>query len=95
VRFLPDGDESVDVPKDVWDRARVSGEITVEYLEGDPTVNQPVEARRGFGTIALFTVLGLIMVIPGALLVFGPLRGRRHRGKSATRQQPQAPGPYV
>ena len=79
IRFLPDGDGSVDVPQEVWDRSRESGEITVEYLEGDPTVNQPVEARRGIGTVVLFGALGLLMLFPGALLVFGSLRGRRRR----------------
>ncbi|MCW2922155.1 MAG: hypothetical protein JWL76_2029 [Thermoleophilia bacterium] len=90
--FIDQGDE-VDVPRDVWDRSRERGEIDVEYLESDPAVNQPVEARRGWGTVAMFAVLGLIMVVPGALLLVGPLVGRRRRVRCAIATEPT--GPFV
>lgn len=66
--FIEQGGGWVDVPEDVWTRSRDSGEITVEYLEGDPAFNQPVEARRGIGSVILFGVLGLVSILIGGLL---------------------------
>lgn len=80
----------VDVPEDVWDASRDSGEIVVEYLEGDPAVNQPVDARRGFGSVVVFGAIGLVAMLIGVLLTFGPLLRRRRRAR-----QVQAQGPFV
>jgi hypothetical protein len=77
--MLEQGDGWVDVPESTWTESRESNEIDVEYLDGDPAVNQPVEARRGIGSTILFFVLGLVATAIGALLTFGPLLGRRRR----------------
>jgi hypothetical protein len=64
----------IDVPEHVWDDARDSGELKVEYLKSDPAVNQPVKAHRGSITSIVFTIVGLIMLALGLVLLRGALR---------------------
>lgn len=82
----------VDVSEDVWERSRDSGEITVEYLEDDPTVSQPVDARRGIGSVILFAILGIVALLIGTAITIGPQLGRRRRRAEAA---DATSGPFV
>jgi hypothetical protein len=62
------------VPEHTWKHSRDSGEIAIEYLKGDPAINQPREARHGIGSAILFVLLGLVFLGLGGLLLVGGLR---------------------
>jgi hypothetical protein len=64
----------IDVPKDVWDDARDSHEIKVEYLRSDPSISQPVKAHRGSITSIVLGLAGVVMAGIGLLLLWGGLR---------------------
>ncbi len=72
--FIEQDDVWVELDEEDWERARDAGRIDIEYLEGDPGLNQPVAARRGYVSAAVFTGLGLFAFLLGALLVRGGLR---------------------
>jgi hypothetical protein len=75
--FLYEQDDVwVDVPREVWERSRTSGTIEIEYLESDPSLNQPLSARRGYFSAGLFLLLGLGILGVGLLFVVGGLRRR-------------------
>lgn len=72
--FLQQDDVWVEVPRSTWDASRDSGTIAIEYRRSDPSVNQPLAARRGYGSAALFLALGLIALAIGVVLTRGALR---------------------
>lgn len=78
--IIEQGDGYIDVPRKVWDDSRDTGHIDVEYLKSDPSVNQPVESRRGIVGTIVFGIVGIVMAIIGAMLTFA--RRRRPPGRA-------------
>jgi Protein of unknown function (DUF3592) len=73
--FLIEQDDVwVEVPERTFEASRESGRIAIEYLRSDPSLNQPVAARRGYVGAGLFVMLGLAMFVLGLLLTRGGLR---------------------
>jgi hypothetical protein len=67
--FGHDDDTTVSVSKRLYGRALRTHEVRVEYLESDPSINQPVDAPRGSWTMLLLAVVSVGILAFGVLLV--------------------------
>lgn len=73
--FMFDQDDVwVEVPERVWQTSRDTGRIAIEYLKSDPSLNQPVSARRGNGSAIIFGSIGLVCLLIGFVFVRGGIR---------------------
>jgi hypothetical protein len=67
----------VEVPERTYERAQETGTIRIEYLKSDPSINQAVAARFGWGSVIGFSLLGLFSLAIGGALVLGGARSPR------------------